>query len=233
MPWSLKCAQLKAIFPGASTECLEQVVRELSTNPASYGLDSALRCAHFFAQVRQESGEQLKPYVESLNYAPAALIAHFAYYKQHPAEAVTDGYEKNAAGKIVRRALEQNIANKAYGGRTELGNIGIASGDGWNFRGRGFIQVTGRANYAEVTRQCKLLYPYMDVDYVANPDRIGASPGAERSAVGYWTMKSLHKLADTGATGAYVDRITEVINKKTDSYAARRANFVIAFNALK
>jgi putative chitinase len=211
---------------------LDKVAKELGTNPAAYGLDSALRCAHFFAQVRQESGEALKPCVESLNYAPAALIAHFGYYKQHQAEAATDGYEKNAAGKIVRRALEENIANKAYGGRADLGNTGIASGDGWSFRGRGFIQVTGRANYAEVTRQCKLLYPNMDVDYVANPDLMAASPGAERSAVGYWIMKGLHKIADMGATGADVDRITAVINKHTDSYPARRANFVIAFNAL-
>ena len=51
--------------------------------------------------------------------------------------------------------------------------------------------------------------------------------------MGYWIMSGLHKLADMGSTGADVDRITAVINKNTDSYGERRANFTIAWNALR
>ncbi len=226
--------QLKVIFPAAAIDYLVKVAEELNRNPDAYGLDTPLRRAHFFAQVRQESGVGLKPVSENLNYSPEVLKKMFSYYQKHPAEAVQDGHRKNpATGKIERHAAEETIANKIYGDR--IGNGNIASGDGWRFRGRGFIQVTGRDNYAAVTKQCKLLYPDMgmDVDFVVHPDMMAASPGAERSAVGYWTMNGLHKLADRGSTGADVDRITAVINKNTDSYAARRANFVIALGALK
>jgi putative chitinase len=232
MSTPLTTAQLARIFPAAAPDYLDRVVAELNTDLATYGLDTRLRQAHFFAQVRQECGAELAPVDENLNYSPEAL-KKFSYYQRHPAEALTDGYDRDpATRKILRRAAVETIANKVYGGRAELGNGDIASGDGWRFRGRGFIQVTGRANYAAVTRQCQLLYPGVDVDFVNHPDMMGATPGAERSAVGYWIMNGLHKLADRGATAADVDRITAVINKNTDSYAARRANFTIAFDAL-
>jgi putative chitinase len=232
MSTPLTAQQLMVIFPAAAMDDVSQVAEELNRNPEAYGLDTALRRAHFFAQVRQECGTELKPVDENLNYSPEALKSKFSYYQRNPAEAVQDGYDRDpVTRKIRRRALEETIANKIYAGR--IGNGDIASGDGWRYRGRGFIQVTGRANYAEVTRQCQLLYPGMDVDYVANPGLMAAFPGAPRSAVGYWTMKGLHKLADMGSTGADVDRITAVINKNTDSYPARRANFIIAFDALK
>ena len=228
----LTALQLKSIFPGADMDYLEKVVTELSRDAATYGLDTSLRRAHFFAQVRQECGTELKPVSEDLNYSPEALLSKFSYYKGKAVEAATDGYLKNpTTRKIERRAAVETIANKIYANR--IGNGDVASGDGWRYRGRGFIQVTGRANYAEVSKQCKLLYPGVDVDYVANPDLMAVSPGAERSAVGFWILRGLHKLADRGATGADVDSITAVVNKKTDSYPARRANFVIAINALK
>lgn len=68
---------------------------------------------------------------------------------------------------------------------------------------------------------------------MASPNLLAATPGAERWAVSFWTLNKLHLLADRGAAGEDVDRITAVVNKKTDSYADRRANFVIAFNAFK
>lgn len=231
MATPLSASQLKLIFPAAATDYLGQVAAELNTNLEACGLDTPLRQAHFFAQVRQECGTELQPVDENLNYSAEAL-KKFSYYQRHPAEALQDGYDRDpVTRKIRRRAAVETIANKVYAGR--IGNGDVASGDGWRYRGRGFIQVTGRANYADVTRQCQLLYPGMDVDFVSHPDLMAASPGAERSAVGYWIMSGLHKLADMGATGADVDRITAVINKNTDSYGERRANFTIAWNALK
>lgn len=225
-------AQLKIVFPAAADADLQTIATELNRDPVTYGLDTNLRRAHFFAQVRQEVGPGMDDMTENLNYSPTAL-AKFSYYKSRPAEAQADGYAKDPkTGKIVRRANQEAIANKAYGGRfDDLGNGPIASGDGWRFRGRGCIQVTGRANYAAITQQCKQLYPGLDVDYVANPDLMAALPGAIRSAVGFWIRNRLHLLADKGDTGAAVDAITAKVNLHTDSYASRRDNFGIARRA--
>lgn len=232
MPSPMTAAQLKLIFKDADMAYLAEVADELNRDPVAYGLDTALRRAHFFAQVRQECGTDLKPVSEDLNYSPEALLAKFSYYTGKEAEARQDGYLRNpTTRKIERKAATETIANKIYADR--IGNGNVASGDGWRFRGRGFIQVTGRANYLAVSKQCKLLYPGMDVDFVASPDLLAATPGAERSAVGFWILNKLHLLADRGATGEDVDRITAVVNKKTDSYPDRRANFVIAFNAFQ
>ena len=228
----MTAAQLKLVFKDADAAYLAEVADELNRDPAAYGLDTTQRRAHFFAQVRQECGTDLEPVSEDLNYSAEALLAKFSYYKGKEAEAKQDAYRRNpTTRRIERKAAVETIANKIYANR--IGNGKVASGDGWRFRGRGFIQVTGRANYTVVTQQCKKLYPAMDVDFVANPDLLAATPGAERSAVGYWTLNKLHLLADRGATGADVDRITAVVNKNTDSYADRRANFIIAFNAFK
>ena len=232
MPTPFTPAGLGLIFPAAARDYLQQVADELSADLAAYGLDTTPRKAHFFAQVRQESGPGLEATVESLAYSPQALMANFAYYKNHPAEAAQDGYDKDpATGHIRRRAAEQTIGNKAYGGRN--GNADIASGDGFLFRGRGLVQVTGRGNYDAISKQCKTLYAGKDVDFVANPDTMGAFPGSVRSAVGFWILNGLHKLADRGTGGTDVDRITAVINKQTDSYAERRANFTVALNAFQ
>lgn len=221
-------ARLKIVFPAALDDALQAIATDLAIDPAAYGLDTNLRCAHFFAQVRQEVGEGIRTLTEDLTYSAKAL-AKFAYYQARPAEALADAYAKDAAGKTVRKANKEAIANKAYADR--MGNGPVASGDGWRYRGRGCIQLTGRSNYADITETCRKLYPGMDVDYVANPDLTAELPGAVRSAVGFWVRNGLHLLADRGATGADVDRITAKINLKTDSYAARRDNFGIARRA--
>jgi predicted chitinase len=224
--------QLKAIFPAGTADYLQQVVTELNTDLVKFGLDTTLRRAHFFAQVRQESGEGLEASVESLAYSPESLVKTFGYYKQHPTEATADGYDRDPVTKKIRRPAQQEvIANKAYSGRN--GNGDIASGDGWRYRGRGLIQVTGRANYASIAKQCKLLYATDDVDFESSPDLMATFPGSVRSAVGFWILHGLHKLADLGDTDADVDRITAVINKATDSYSARRTNFTVALNAFQ
>lgn len=224
-------AQLKIVFPSAADSDLAAVAAEINARPAACGLDTSLRRAHFFAQVRQEAGPGLDELSENLNYSPAAL-AQFGYYKARPQEAQTDGYVRDpVTRKITRPARQQDIANKAYANR--IGNGDVASGDGWRFRGRGCIQVTGRANYAAISAQCRKIFGDGATDYVASPDTLAMQPGAIRSAVGYWVLNGLPQLADKGATDADVDRITAVVNKATDSYADRRANFALARGAFK
>jgi putative chitinase len=224
--------QMQLVFPGATPAYLAQVVAELNANPSAFGLDTPLRLAHFFAQVRQEAGTAMAAAVENLAYSPEALLLDFSYYRAHQAEAQQDGYARDpATKKITRAAAQQVIANKVYALRN--GNGDIASGDGWAFRGRGLIQVTGRGNYASVASQCAKIYAGTDVDFVGKPDAMGDFPGALRSAIGFWVMNKLPALADQGSTDDNVDSITKVVNLKTDSYAARRANFRICLNAFQ
>ena len=224
--------QLKKIFPNAQDALLKQVADELNTAPARYGLDTRLRQAHFFAQVRQESGAGFDAQVESLNYLPAALQSTFGYYGSHKAEAEADGrLVDKVTRKILRPANQQVIANKVYANR--IGNGDIASGDGWNYRGRGLLQVTGRSNYDAITKTYRQLYPGDSADFVASPALMESFPYTVRAAVCYWIKNGLDKKADLGSTEEDVDRITGVINLHTESYGERRANFKLAFGALK
>ena len=224
--------QLAKIFPQAKADYLKQVADELNNDLPTYGLDSALRRAHFFAQVRQEAGSAMAATVENLNYSPESLIATFSYYANHKDEAATDGYEKDPKTKKITRAADQKaIANKAYGNR--YGNGSVASEDGWNFRGRGLKQVTFRSNYKDISDQYAKLYPNAPADFIANPGLMAAFPHSVRSAVCFWIRNNLHKLADHGSTAKDVDAITAVVNKNTKSYKDRQDNFTIAYNAFK
>jgi putative chitinase len=231
-PNNITAAQLKAVFPNADDAYLQQVADELNIDLASYGLDTALRRAHFFAQVRQEVGAGLQATEENLNYSPEVLVANFSYYRKHKDEADVDGYALDPATKrITRRAQQEKIANKVYANR--IGNGDTASGDGWRFRGRGLIQLTGRANYASVSEQYKLLYPTSTMNLEASPERVKDFPFSVRSAVAYWIMKGLHVMADRGAADDDVNRITAVINKNTNSYEDRRTNFKLSLRAFQ
>lgn len=228
----MNASQLLKIFPNADAALMDQAAKELNTAPALYGLDTPLKQAHFFAQVRQESGAEFSAQVENLNYKASVLQTLFAYYANHKDEAVADARLNDpATGKLLRPANQQAIANKAYAKRN--GNGDIASGDGFRFRGRGFLQVTGRDNYAANTQRYRTIYPDKTTDFVATPDLLERFPFSLRSAVCYWLINGLDKKAALGSSGDDVDRITRVINSKTDSYGERRANFVIAFNALR
>jgi putative chitinase len=231
-PIKLVADQLVLVFPDATVDLLRRVADELNNDPATYGLDTALRRAHFFAQVRQEAGSALAGNVENFNYKPERLKEIYKYYRDHPGEAATDGRETDPkTGKVTEAAAQQTIANKVYAGR--IGNGNAASGDGWSFRGRGFKQVTGRANYASTTKRYKLLYPGSAVDFEATPDLMAEFPYNLRAAVCFWIENGLHLLADAGFEGEHVDAITRIVNRDTDSYGKRRDNFSTAWAALK
>ncbi|MDE2442073.1 MAG: hypothetical protein KGP14_13700, partial [Betaproteobacteria bacterium] len=160
VPAQITTEQLRKIFPknkgGIPTDAhLQEVADELNSDLPKYKLDTPIRRAHFFGQIKRES-PQLSGSAESLNYTPAGLIATFGYYKKFPAEANTDGRleEKGKNGKksITREANQEVIANKVYGpdGNDQLGND--QPGDGWQFRGRGVHQTTGRFNYDRFTK---------------------------------------------------------------------------------
>lgn len=230
-PVEITKEQLKVVFPKAEIGYLAQVANDLNVDLMKYGLATTLQRAHFFAQVRAESGPDMAATIESLNYSPDRLQQVFSYYRTHKTEAAQDGYQKDAkSGKITRSANQETVANKAYANRN--GNGGVITGDGWKFRGRGLKQVTGRANYARTMTQYNKLYRDA-VDFLANPDLMAKFPYSVRSAVCFWTMNGLNALAEIGDSDNNVDSITIVMNKYTDSYAARRAYFRVALDAFK
>jgi putative chitinase len=229
-PAEITKAQLKKIFTAAADDYLGQVAAELNTDLAKYGLSSALQKAHFFAQVREESGPAMKATTESLNYNVAGLLSTFSYYQAHKDEATADGRTTDPKTHKVKAADQEAIANKAYANR--IGNGDAKSGDGWKFRGRGLKQVTGRTNYQATTKQYAKLYSD-GVDFVSTPDLMAKFPYSVRSAVCFWIMNGLDRLADRGRSDKDVDAITEIMNKHTKSYEARRAHFVVAYDAFK
>lgn len=138
-------------------------------------IDSSVRMAAFLAQVGHESG-QLRSLVENLNYSAEALV------RTWPSR-----FTPQTAGAYARQP--EKIANKVYGGR--MGNGAEASGDGWRFKGRGLIQLTGRSNYRAAGTGLGL--PLED-----QPELLEQAEHAAQSAAWWWAKHGLNELADAG-----------------------------------
>lgn len=118
---------------GVSSTDAEQYIDDLELTLPKYGIaNSKVRLAHFFSQVLHESG-CMRYDMENLNYSAKALRAVFGKYFKTKRQA--EGYARQP----------EKIANKVYANR--MGNGVESSGDGWKYRGRGLIQLTGKNNY--------------------------------------------------------------------------------------
>ncbi|MCA8031638.1 glycoside hydrolase family 19 protein [Burkholderia arboris] len=200
---------LQHIFPGANIGTLQAVMDELNGNIELFKLDNYLRREHFFAQIRRESGPSLVVHDgESLNYPPSRLIEKFSYFKRHPAEA--EQYGRTSS----HPADQEAIANRAYEKRN--GNGAFSSGDGWKYRGRGLIQITGRRQYEKFNewhRENSQGWPSeASLNFVENFELVGQAKYATRSAAGYWVDNRLYEVADHGDANDDVDNVTRVIN---------------------
>jgi len=138
-----------------------------------YGLTTKLRIAHFTAQIEHESG--LKPIAENLNYSAQGLETIFKKY--FPTFELQVKYQRKP----------EKIANRVYANR--MGNGNEASGEGWKYRGRGFIQITGKINYFQLANDT-------DLDCLKNPDLLLQEANAMISALWFWHKAGLNKLAD-------------------------------------
>ncbi|WP_221766249.1 glycoside hydrolase family 19 protein [Hymenobacter metallilatus] len=116
-------------------------------------------------------------------------------------------------------AVREYASGAAYEGRKDLGNV--QPGDGVRFRGRGLIQITGRANYFALSKA-------FGVDFVANPLLLEQPLYAALSAGWYWSSRNLNALAD----GNFFLTITKRINGGTNGYADRERRFLVAAAAL-
>ena len=117
------------------------------------------------------------------------------------------------------RYVREIASGAAYEGRKDLGNTQF--GDGIRYKGRGLLQITGRANYFTVSKA-------LGVDFIANPELLETVENATRSAAWWWNNRKLNELADR----KLFDKITKVINGGTNGQEERRAIYAKALNGL-
>lgn len=166
---------LQGVCPKTKRAVLEKYVEALNDVCKYYDMfDNRKRAAAFIAQIAHESGG-FNAVVENLNYSAKGLMTTFKKY--FPTEELAKQYERQP----------ERIANRVYANRMKNGNE--ASGDGWKFRGRGLIQLTGRDNY---TRFAEGLGISLDetVAYLETPE------GAVSSAGWFWDNNSLNAFCD-------------------------------------
>jgi putative chitinase len=187
----------------------DAVIAQLPDTIAKFELNTPLRLAHFLAQAGHESGG-FKALNENLNYGAKGLLGIFKKY--FPTEALAIQYERKP----------EKIANRVYGGR--MGNGPEATGEGYKFRGRGYIQLTGKDNY-------KAFDAVVTESIVDNPDLV-ATKYPLLSAAWFFHKNGLHKLADGGATDAVVTSITKRVNGGTIGLADRIKHFKEYYAAL-
>ncbi|MEW8561534.1 MAG: glycoside hydrolase family 19 protein [Candidatus Thiodiazotropha sp.] len=181
---------------GVSSTDAEQYIDDLELTLPKYGIaNSKVRLAHFFSQVLHESG-CMRYDMENLNYSAKALRAVFGKYFKTKRQA--EGYARQP----------EKIANKVYANR--MGNGVESSGDGWKYRGRGLIQLTGKNNYRAFAK-------WIDDDRIMDDPDLVASEYAVHSAVFYWDKNNLNKIADKDD----VVRMTKRINGGTNGLAHR------------
>ena len=163
--------------------------------------DNPARVAGFLAQVAHESGG-FKVVNENLNYGAKGLLGVFPKYF-------------DAATAAIYERKPEKIANRVYASR--MGNGAEATGDGYKFRGRGYIQLTGKENYTAFGKA-------INENIIANPDVV-SSKYALLSAAWFFNKNGLHKIADEGANEATVTKVTKRVNGGTIGLADRLKHF--------
>lgn len=182
---------------GTPADTADKWVPWLNMTMLKYDINTLQRQAMFLAQLAHESGN-FKHVSENLNYSAEALRRVFKKY--FPTDELALMYARQP----------EKIANRVYANR--MGNGEESSGDGWKYRGRGLIQLTGKDNYAAFSLKANnnaLLEP----DLVAQPEL------AAESAGWFWDTNDLNKLSDTGDVRAATRRINGGFNGLADREA--------------
>ena len=188
----------------------DTVIAQIPDVQTKFEINTPLRLAHFLAQCGHESGG-FRAVSENLNYGAKGLMGTFKKY--FPTEALANAYARQP----------EKIANKVYGGR--MGNGLEASGEGYKFRGRGYIQLTGKENYTAFDKS-------VEDDILATPDLV-ATKYPLLSAAWFFHKNGLHKIADEGATDEVVTKVTKRVNGGTIGLPDRLKHFKEYHNLLK
>lgn len=157
---------------------------------------SAERAAHLLGQASHESGG-FRHTTENLNYSTNALLAVFGK-RYFPTKALAEKYARQP----------EQIANYVYmdENRSKRGALGnVNPGDGWLFRGRGFLQCTGRSNYRAFAAEMRL------PDVMNDPDLV-ATDYAFESALWFFERNNIFRIADKGVTDEVITQITKIVN---------------------
>ena len=198
----LKLENLKGHIPDA-------VIAQIPDAAKKFNITNPLRLAHFLAQCGHESAG-FKAIQENLNYSADGLKKIFPKY--FPGN-LAESYAKNP----------EKIASKVYGSR--MGNGDETTKEGYKFRGRGFIQLTGKDNYTKFAK-------FIGEDTVGNPDLV-ATKYPLASAAFFFDSNKLWDICDKGADDATVTAVTKRVNGGTIGLADRIKHFKEYFGLLK
>jgi len=198
----LNIEKLKGHIPDA-------VLAQIPDTAAKFNITNNLRLAHFLAQCGHESGG-FKAVSENLNYSADGLKKIFGKY-----------FPGNLNESYARQP--EKIASRVYASR--MGNGDEASKEGFKFRGRGYIQLTGKANYTNFTK-------FIGEDCVSNPDLV-ATKYPLASAAFFFDSNKLWSICDKGADDATVTAVTKRVNGGTIGLPDRIKHFKEYYNLLK
>jgi putative chitinase len=201
-PSSFKLEALKGHIPDA-------VIAQIPDTAAKFNITNVLRLAHFLAQCGHESGG-FKAVSENLNYSADGLKKIFPKY-----------FPGNLNESYARQP--EKIANRVYSSR--MGNGDEGSGEGFKFRGRGYIQLTGKSNYTSFDKM-------VEENIIENPDLV-ATKYPLASAAFFFDSNKLWSICDKGADDATVTAVTKRVNGGTIGLADRIKHFKEYYNLLK
>lgn len=198
-------AKLKGVIPDSVLNQLPEVCK-------AFNIDGPRRLSHFLSQCGHESGG-FKAVSENLNYSEKGLLTTFRSDFDVNRNRIIEAEEALKAKKLARNP--EAIANFVYANQNGNGNE--TSGDGWKYRGRGYIQLTGRANYDKFSK-------FIGEDCIANPDLV-ATKYALASAAYFFNSNKLWAICDRGPGDDVVLSVTRRVNGGTNGYADRLARF--------
>jgi putative chitinase len=186
-----------------------QVLNELGDVMKQFNITNSFRLTHFLAQVAHESGN-FRFVRENLNYSTEGLLKVFPRY-----------FDRNTAPLYARKP--EQIANIVYESR--MGNGNRNTGDGWRFRGRGYLQCTGRSNYKAFSDHIG------DVNIMINPDLI-ATKYPLTSAGWFFEKNKLWAICDQGVDLATIRRVSQRVNGGFNGISDRVSKTNVLFNIL-
>jgi putative chitinase len=199
---SFKLEALRGHIPDA-------VIAQIPDTALKFNITNTLRLAHFLAQAGHESGG-FKAVNENLNYSADGLKKIFGKY-----------FPGNLNESYARKP--EKIANRVYASR--MGNGDEASGDGWKYKGSGFIQLTGKANHQAFDKT-------VDDDIMANPSLV-ATKYPLASAAWFFNNNKLWSICDKGADKSVVEAVTKRVNGGRIGIEDRWKHFQEYYNLLK
>lgn len=167
--------QITRAVPSVNRQRAAELVEVFNAWNEKFGITTPLRIAHLLSQIMHESGG-LNTLQENLNYSAERLLVVFPKY-----------FNKTNVNLYARNP--QKIGNRVYANR--MGNGSEGSGDGYRYRGRGVIQITGKNNY-----QAYQTSGFCSGDLMSHPEWLTQKPGAYKSAMWFWWKNGCNTLAD-------------------------------------